>query len=137
MRRSPVSLLAVVVLATAAGCIDRESAASAEESSELLSIVAGVDTGSLDGFEAIPGATVRYGEGALLVYRGDVPASVSIRLEAGPAWSLVSPEQITMMPREVAPIALDLTLAEGDPAPGPAKLSADVLREPAPPLPTR
>lgn len=129
----------VLALALLAGCVDLDLATttdtSASGSTELLSIEPGMDARSLDGFEAIPGATVRYGEAALLIYRGDSPALVQIQLEATSAWKLASAEVVRVSPREVLPIAVELTLAEGDPAPGPAKLTASVVREPQPPVP--
>lgn len=122
MLRFFASFAIVLGLAIALGI----SAHAAREPPVLLTIEPGVDARSLDDLEAIPGATVRYDEAARVVYHGDRPAMVQVRLEGGPAWRLVSPAILTMAPGEAVPIAIELTLADGDPAPGRAQLVADV-----------
>lgn len=119
-----------------AGCVDVPVAEEPEEgSSELLSIERGRDARLLDDLQAIPGASVRYDEAALLVYRGDAPATVEIALDAGPAWRLASPSILTLAPRGSAPIALEIVLPEGEAGAGPATLRATLVPgEPRPPV---
>lgn len=112
------------------------SAHAAREPDALLTIEPGADARSLDELAAIPGATVLYDEAARVVYHGDAPATVSIRLVGGPAWKLATPALVPMTPGQALPVAIEIALADGDAAPGPARLIADVLPQPSP-LPTR
>lgn len=123
MLRFFASLVALLALT---GCVVMDETPAAE-SREILTMLPGRDALSLEGLSAIPGASVRYDDVARLVYRGDAPVTVAIRLDAGSAWRLVSPATLTMQPGESATIAVEVTLAEEATEPGPATLSADVM----------